>query len=120
MELAAHDSYFEDMAIKFADHSLWIARAMNQLGPDGMWDEEDGFYYDVLRMPDGSASRLKVRSLVGLLPMCATTIVDPSQFTRLISDAAIGSTIRIEILSDGKRSTLRIPVEAQQERRVRR
>ena len=59
------------MAIKFGDHFLWIARAMNQTGPDGMWDEEDGFYYDVLRLPDGSASRLKVRSMVGLLPLCA-------------------------------------------------
>ena len=68
IELAAHDSFYEDMAIKFADHLLWIARAMNQTGPDGMWDEEDGFYYDVLRMPDGSATRLKVRSMVGLLP----------------------------------------------------
>ena len=43
---------------------------MNQTGPDGMWDEEDGFYYDVLRLPDGSARRLKVRSMVGLLPLC--------------------------------------------------
>ena len=50
---------------------LLIARAMNTIGPDGMWDEEDGFYYDVLRLPDGSATRLKVRSMVGLLPLCA-------------------------------------------------
>ena len=52
---------------------------MNRLEPDGMWDEEDGFYYDVLRLPDGSASRIKVRSMVGLLPLCATTIVEPWQ-----------------------------------------
>ena len=77
VELAAHDSFFEDMAIKFADHFLWIAHAMNQVGPDGMWDEEDGFYYDVLRLPDGSATRLKVRSMVGLLPLCATTVIEP-------------------------------------------
>jgi hypothetical protein len=81
-ELAAHDSYFEDMAIKFVDHSLWIARAMNQAGPDGMWDEEDGFYYDVLRLPDGSANRLKVRSMVGLLPLCATSVIEPWQRER--------------------------------------
>ena len=56
VELAAHDPSYEDMAIKFFDHFLWIARAMNQTGPEGMWDEEDGFYYDVLRLPDGSAS----------------------------------------------------------------
>jgi hypothetical protein len=82
-ELAAHDSFFEDMAIKFADHFLWIARAMNQVGPDGMWDEEDGFYYDVLRLPDGSATRLKVRSMVGLLPLCATTVIEPWQRERV-------------------------------------
>jgi len=83
VELAAHDSFFEDMAIKFGDHFLWIARAMNQTGPDGMWDEEDGFYYDVLRLPDGSASRLKVRSMVGLLPLCATSIIEPEQRERV-------------------------------------
>ena len=83
VELAAHDSYFEDMAIKFGDHFLWIAHAMNQMGPDGMWDEEDGFYYDVLRLPDGSASRLKVRSMVGLLPLCATSVIEPWQRERV-------------------------------------
>ncbi len=79
IELAVHDSMYEDMAIKFADHFLWIARALNQTGPQGMWDEEDGFYYDVLRLPDGSARRLKVRSMVGLLPLCATTVIEPWQ-----------------------------------------
>jgi hypothetical protein len=83
IELAAHDSFFEDMAIKFADHFLLIANAMNQTGPDGMWDEEDGFYYDVLRLPDGSATRLKVRSMVGLLPLCATTLIEPWQRERV-------------------------------------
>ncbi len=78
-ELAAHDKFFEDMAIKFADHFLLIAHAMNQVGPEGMWDEEDGFYYDVLRFPDGTAKRLKVRSMVGLLPLCATTVIEPWQ-----------------------------------------
>ena len=52
---------------------------MNRIGPDGMWDEEDGFYYDVLRLSDGSATRLKVRSMVGLLPICATTVVEKWQ-----------------------------------------
>jgi len=81
-ELAAHDPFYEDMAMKFADHFLWIARAINQTGLDGMWDEEDGFYYDVLRLPDGSARRLKVRSMVGLLPLCATTVIEPWQRER--------------------------------------
>ena len=83
VELAAHDPFFEDMAMKFADHFLLIAHAMNQMGPDGMWDEEDGFYYDVLRLPDGSATRLKVRSMVGLLPLCATTVIEPWQRERV-------------------------------------
>jgi hypothetical protein len=83
VELAAHDSLYQDMAMKFADHFLWIAHAMNQAGPDGMWDEEDGFYYDVLRLPDGSAKRLKVRSMVGLLPLCATTVIEPWQRERV-------------------------------------
>jgi len=83
VELAAHDSFFEDMAIKFAEHSLLIANAMNKTGPDGMWDEGDGFYYDVLRLPDGSATRLKVRSMVGLLPLCATTLIEPWQRERV-------------------------------------
>jgi hypothetical protein len=83
VELAAHDSFYEDMALKFAEHFMWIALAMNQTGPEGMWDEEDGFYYDVLRLPDGSARRLKVRSMVGLLPLCATTVIEPWQRERV-------------------------------------
>jgi hypothetical protein len=83
IELAVHDSYFQDLAAKYAEHFLWIARAMNQTGPDGMWDEEDGFYYDVLRLPDGSAQRLKVHSMVGLLPLCATTVIEPWQRERI-------------------------------------
>jgi len=83
VELASQDAFFEDMAIKFADHFLLIAHAMNQMGPDGMWDEEDGFYYDVLRLPDGRSTRLKVRSMVGLLPLCATTVFEPWQRERV-------------------------------------
>jgi len=69
--------------VKFVEPFLWIARAMNHVGHGGMWDEEDGFYYDVLRLPDGSATRLKVRSMVGLLPLCATTVVEPWQRERV-------------------------------------
>jgi hypothetical protein len=79
VELAARDPAYEDLATKFGEQFLWIARAMNVSGPGGMWDEEDGFYYDVLRLPDGSATRLKVRSVVGLLPICAITVVEPHQ-----------------------------------------
>ncbi|MGN6546691.1 MAG: MGH1-like glycoside hydrolase domain-containing protein [Aureliella sp.] len=76
-ELALTDPDYEDMALKFCEHFLWIASALGQVGQDaGMWDEEDGFYYDVLRLPDGSAQRLRVRSMVGLLPLCAVTVFD--------------------------------------------
>ncbi len=83
VELAAHQPAYEDLATNFAAQFLLIARAMNGIGPDGMWDEEDGFYYDVLRLPDGSATRLKVRSMVGLLPLCATTVVEKWQRERV-------------------------------------
>jgi len=83
VELASHNIDYEEIALKFAEHFLWIARAMNQAGPQGMWDEEDGFYYDVLRLPDGSTQRLKVRSMVGLLPLCATTVIEPWQRERV-------------------------------------
>jgi hypothetical protein len=82
-ELAAHDATYEDLASNYAIEFLLIARAMNAVGPDGMWDEEDGFYYDVLRSPDGAATRLKVRSMVGLLPLCAVTAIDKRQRERL-------------------------------------
>ena len=76
-ELAMTDSDYEDMALKFCEHFLWIASAMTHLGQDtGMWDEEDGFFYDVLRLPNGQAQRLKVRSMVGLLPLCAATVFE--------------------------------------------
>jgi len=83
IELAANDPSYEDLAVKFVEQFLWIARAMNITGPEGMWDEEDGFYYDVLRLPDGSAKRLKVRSMVGLLPLCATTTIEAWQRDRM-------------------------------------
>jgi hypothetical protein len=79
VELAAVDPSFQDMCLKFLEHFFWIASGMNRTGPNGMWDEEDGFYYDVLRLPDGSACRLKVRSMVGLLPLCATTVIEQWQ-----------------------------------------
>jgi hypothetical protein len=83
VELAAHDRTYEPLGTKFLDHFLWIAAGMNRGGEDGMWDEEDGFYYDILRLPDGRATRLKVRSMVGLLPLCATTVTEPWQRERI-------------------------------------
>jgi hypothetical protein len=88
IELASHEKIYEEMAFKFADHFLYIAAAMNQPGQEGMWDEEDGFYYDLLRLPDGSATRLKVRSMVGLLPLCAATVIEQWQRERIPGVAA--------------------------------
>jgi hypothetical protein len=73
-ELALTDPDYAELTIKFVEHFMWIAPSMTHMGNDtGMWDGEDGFFYDVLRLPDGSSQRLKVRSMVGLLPLCATT-----------------------------------------------
>jgi len=82
-EITAHDHSYEPMIMKFAEHFYYIGSAMNRPGHDGMWDEEDGFYYDLLRLPDGRPQRLKVRSMVGLLPLCATTVVEKSSRERL-------------------------------------
>jgi len=77
IELAMHDETYKDMAAKFVQHFLSIASATIHAGGNtGMWDEEDGFFYDVLQLPDGQAQRLKVRSMVGLLPLCAVTVFE--------------------------------------------
>jgi hypothetical protein len=68
---------YADMMLKFLEHFLWIAAGLMRAGEGtGMWDEQDGFFYDVLRLPDGRAERLKVRSMVGLLPLCAVTVFE--------------------------------------------
>jgi len=74
--LAVHNPVYEELAIKFYEHFLWIASAMNRMGEnqEGMWDEWDGFFYDLLHLPDGSATRLRVRTLVGLLSLCSSTV----------------------------------------------
>jgi hypothetical protein len=76
VELTLAKPVYIEMAIKFVEHFLWIASSMIRAGDTGMWDEEDGFFYDVLRLPDGRAQRLKVRSMVGLLPLCAATVFE--------------------------------------------
>ncbi len=77
-ELASVDPSFQDMVVKFAEHFMWIAIAVLRTTEDrdSMWDDGDGFFYDVLRLPDGRGARLKVRSLVGLLPMAAVMVFD--------------------------------------------
>jgi hypothetical protein len=78
--LAQTNVAYEDIASKFFEHFLYIAAAMNSIGEKGfgLWDEEDGFYYDVLRLPDGTHFPLKVRSAVGLIPLLAVQTVDAS------------------------------------------
>jgi hypothetical protein len=83
IELSTHDRIYEEMVVKFVEHFLYIAAAINRPDQFGMWDDLDGFYYDMLRLPDGSATRLKVRSVVGLLPLCATTVIEPWQRERI-------------------------------------
>jgi len=82
--LCEYDSMYEEIAFKFVQHFMWIAYAMDRRGEhhDEMWDEQDGFFYDLLRLPDGQAMRLKVRSMVGLLPLCASTVVEGDFVTR--------------------------------------
>jgi hypothetical protein len=83
MELTEHDPNYEHMAQKFVEHYLWIAGSMDRLAvhQDELWDQEDGFFYDVLYLPDGNAMRLQVRSMVGLLPLAAVSIL-PESFIR--------------------------------------
>jgi Mannosylglycerate hydrolase MGH1-like glycoside hydrolase domain len=79
LELAREDSAYEDVASKFWEHFLFIANAMNHLGDDGtgMWDEQDGFFYDALHLSDGRTVPLKVRSMVGLVPLFAVETLEP-------------------------------------------
>jgi Mannosylglycerate hydrolase MGH1-like glycoside hydrolase domain len=76
--LSDYDAMYEEIAFKFAQHFMWINYAMDRAGVhnDEMWDDEDGFFYDLLRLPNGHSTRLKVRSMVGLLPLCASTVFE--------------------------------------------
>jgi hypothetical protein len=82
MELARDNEAYEDVASKFWEHFLHIASAMNDIG-DGLWDEADGFFYDVLHLPDGERHALKVRSMVGLIPLFAVETLEPELLERL-------------------------------------
>ena len=84
LELARQDPVYEDVATKFFEHYMYIAGALNNIGEEGitLWDEEDQFFYDVLRLPDGKAIPLKVRSLVGLIPLLAVETIEQSDLDR--------------------------------------
>jgi len=85
MELAREDPAYEDVASKFFEHFVYITQAINNRGGHGitLWDEEDGFYYDVLHLPDGRHPFLKVRSMVGLIPLYAVEILEPEAIDAL-------------------------------------
>lgn len=79
LELAEHDKVYEEMAIKFAQHFFWIASAIaGEGGGYKMWNEEDRFFYDLLCLPSGETTPLKIRSLVGVLPLCAAVAFPPN------------------------------------------
>ncbi len=83
LELALEDRVYEDIASKFFEHFLYIAQAMNQIGDGGLWDEAEGFYFDRLRLPNGKTHLMKVRSVVGLIPVFAADTLEPEVIDRL-------------------------------------
>jgi Glycosyl hydrolase family 63 C-terminal domain len=85
LELAKEDTAYEDVASKFFEHFVNIAHAMNDVGTEGrsLWDETDGFYYDVLHLPDGNEDFIKIRSMVGLIPLFAIETLEPESVDRL-------------------------------------
>jgi hypothetical protein len=85
LELAKEDAVYEDVATKFLEHFLYIAGAMNNMGADGieLWDEHDGFYYDVLHLGNGDHFPLRVRSMVGLIPLFAVETLEPKLLEKL-------------------------------------
>ena len=85
LELALHNPVYEDIASKFFEHFLQIAEAMSGMGAggQGLWDDDDNFFYDSLVRPDGSTYRLKLRSIVGLIPLFAVETLDPELLNRV-------------------------------------
>ncbi len=82
--LTEYDPMYEEVAFRFVEHFLWITYAMDRIGEnrDEMWDAKDGFFYDLLHLPNGDAMRLRVRSMVGLLPLCASTVFESDILSR--------------------------------------
>ena len=85
LELATEDSSYQDVASKFWEHFIYIANAMSHRGDEymGLWDEEDGFFYDVLKLPDGNQFPIKIRSMVGLIPLFAVETLEPEALDKL-------------------------------------
>jgi Mannosylglycerate hydrolase MGH1-like glycoside hydrolase domain len=119
LELARENSAYEDVASKFFEHFVYICEAMNNLGGENieLWDAKDGFYYDVLHMPDGGRFPLRVRSMVGLIPLFAVETLDPTVvdglpgFKRRMqwfieNRPKLGENIEIQSTDDGPRRFL--------------
>jgi len=77
------DPIYEDIASKFFEHFLYISHAMNRIGDQGLWDETDGFFYDRLKLPDGSSMPMRIRSMVGLIPIFAVDTLEPEVIASL-------------------------------------
>jgi len=103
LELASEDPAYEDVASKFWEHFIYIAGAMNNRGNDGvgLWDEMDGFFYDVLRFPDGRKYPMRIRSMVGLIPLFAVETLEPELLERLP-----GFKRRLEWFIDNRRDLI--------------
>jgi len=103
LELASEDTAYEDVASKFWEHFIYIARAMNHRGNEGvgLWDEMDGFFYDVLRFPDGRKYPMRIRSMVGLIPLFAVETLEPELLERLP-----GFKRRLEWFIDNRRDLI--------------
>src|SRR5215469_9668438 len=103
LELASEDPAYEDVASKFWEHFIYIARAMNYRGNDGvgLWDEMDGFFYDVLRFRDGRQYPMRIRSMVGLIPLFAVETLEPELLERLP-----GFKRRLEWFIDNRRDLI--------------
>jgi hypothetical protein len=103
LELASEDPAYEDVASKFWEHFIYIARAMNHRGNEGvgLWDEMDGFFYDVLRFPDGRKYPMRIRSMVGLIPLFAVETLEPEVLERLP-----GFKRRLEWFIDNRRDLI--------------
>ena len=116
VELGRENPVYQEQALALLENWAWIAAATNHVGPDevGLWDEEDGFFYDVLRRPDGSSVPLKVRSIVGLMPLVAATIITAAsrqEFPQLTESA-------VEFVAQHPALTAALPEQGRQARQT--
>ena len=114
VELGRENPVYQEQALALLENWAWIAAATNHVGPDdvGLWDEEDGFFYDVLRRPDGSSVPLKVRSVVGLMPLVAATVISAAsraEFPQLTESA-------VEFVAQHPALTAALPEQGRQAR----